>query len=345
MRLLLLPRWLRRTVVIPAFVLGFIALLGLLPLWLLIAGLVSRFVPGRWRVLRLVWFLTVYLVIEVISLIALFGLWIWAGFGFKIQSEKSLARHNALMGWFLRRVLATVRRTFNLSFEIDDTHREGDAQRPLLVFSRHAGPGDSFLLVDGIVNGPNKRRPRIVLKDFLQLDPAIDVLLNRVGATFVPSRGPAGETTVKEIVRLAAAAGPSDALVLFPEGANFTPRRRERAIEKLATSGHEDLAEKARGMRHLLPPKPTGFLAAVAAAPTATVLFVGHAGLEQMSTVKDIWRLLPMDHTIDVKVWRYPPDEIPPVSEREAWLYERWATIDAWISACHLARNRDVTTT
>lgn len=338
MRLLLLPKWARRIIVIPAFVFVFVWLLGLLPIWLVIAGVASRFAPGRWRALRLVWFLTIYMVLEVVSLVALFGLWIRAGFGTSIRSERSLARHHALMGWFLRRVLGSARRTFRLSFEIDDTQREGDAHRPLLVFSRHAGPGDSFLLVDGIVNGPNRRRPRIVLKDLLQLDPAIDVLLNRVGASFVPSGRPAGDAVLQEIERLAANAGPGDALVLFPEGANFTPRRRERAIEKLEGSGRQELADKARELTHLLPPKPTGTVAAIAAAPTATVLFVGHAGLEKMSTLGDIWRQLPMDNTIDVKVWRYTPDEVPPADEQESWLYEQWATIDAWITECHRAR-------
>ena len=48
-------------------------------------------------------------------------------------------------------------------------------EHPLLVLSRHGGPGDSFLLVHEILSWSG-RRPRIVLKDTLQFDPMIDVL-------------------------------------------------------------------------------------------------------------------------------------------------------------------------
>ena len=53
--------------------------------------------------------------------------------------------------------------------------------------SRHAGPGDSFLLAHEIMNVAD-RRPRIVLKDTLQLDPFIDVMLNRLPNRFISTR-------------------------------------------------------------------------------------------------------------------------------------------------------------
>ena len=73
-KFLLLPRWVRRLVVIPAFVVAVVWVFGLLPVWLLVATCASRFVPGRWRVLRLVWFLVVYLAMELVVLVSLFGL-------------------------------------------------------------------------------------------------------------------------------------------------------------------------------------------------------------------------------------------------------------------------------
>ena len=57
-------------------------------------------------------------------------------------------------------------------------------EHPLLVLSRHAGPGDSFLLVHELLSWAG-RRPRVVLKDTLQWDPMIDVLLNRLPMTFL----------------------------------------------------------------------------------------------------------------------------------------------------------------
>jgi hypothetical protein len=59
--------------------------------------------------------------------------------------------------------------------------------RPQLVLCRHAGPGDSVLLIRELVTLA-QLRPRIVLKDALQLDPTVDVLLNRLPNRFVTPR-------------------------------------------------------------------------------------------------------------------------------------------------------------
>lgn len=330
MRLLLAPRWMRRTVTIPLTLAAFAWLLGLLPLWLVIAAFVSRFVPGRWRPFRLTWFAFVYLTLEIVVLAALFGLWIAAGFGRSLRSERSIDRHHRLMAWFLRRLLNTARFTFNITMDLrDDELNEARPDRPVLVLSRHAGAGDSFLLVDAVMNGARPHRARIVLKDLLQLDPAIDVMLNRVGASFVGGRD--GSQVVAEIVRMASTATDRDAVVIFPEGGNFTEQRRERAITKLVAAGRTDLAERARRLEHLLPPKPRGALAAIEAAPTATVVFVGHAGLEALATPRDIWRNLPMDHVVSTQTWRVHAEDVPPPEAREAWLYDQWETIDRWV--------------
>ena len=48
--------WLRRAITIPAVVVLALWLWGLFPVWLVVAAFASRFVPGRWRILRLLWF-------------------------------------------------------------------------------------------------------------------------------------------------------------------------------------------------------------------------------------------------------------------------------------------------
>jgi uncharacterized membrane protein len=331
MKLVLAPKWVRRVVTIPVTLVLFALLLGALPVWLLLAAFVSRFVPGRWRFLRLTWFLVVYLALEIIALAIMFWLWIVAGFGTRLGSPVSLDRHHRLLAWFLRRLMGSARFTFGLTFVREGDTGPADPTRPLLVFGRHGGAGDSFLLVDAIANGVQQRRPRIVLKDFLQLDPAIDVLLNRVGASFVRSSGRSGEAIVAEIGRLAGEATERDALVLFPEGGNVTEARRRRAVEKLHEIGRPDLAERAERLDHLLPPKPLGAMTAIAAAPDADVVFVGHCGLEMLSSVRDVWRNLPTDLTVHARLWRVPAAEIPPVDQQETWLYDRWEDIDRWV--------------
>jgi hypothetical protein len=121
--------------------------------------------------------------------------------------------------------------------------------------------------------------------------------------------------------------------VIFPEGGNFTRRRRVRAIERLRMKGHEDEAEKAEAMTHLLAPRPGGTFAAVDAAPDADVVFVAHTGLEQMSSVLDIWRGIPMDSDVRARWWRVPSAEVPEEPEAQVdWLFAWWGRMDEWIS-------------
>ena len=61
------------------------------------------------------------------------------------------------------------------------------------------------------------------------------------------------------------------------------------------------------------------------------MFFVGHAGLESFVTAGDIWRAMPMDTVVAARTWIVPSSEIPPPDGQEAWLYETWSTIDAWI--------------
>jgi hypothetical protein len=324
------PRWFRRVVIAPAVVVGALMFLLALPLWVLVAAFVSRFVPGRWRILRVAWFLFVYVWWEVVVLVVAFAMWIGSGFGHAMSSETWQRRHYTFAAWWLDRVMSSARRTFRLKIEQAVEESVERSPNPLLVFSRHAGPGDSFLLVDALLN-VSHRRPRIVLKDLLQLDPAVDVLLNRVPTKFVPSRGHGGAAVIEAIAELAAGMGPDDALVLFPEGGNFTPGRHARAVAKLDEIGRPELSERAGRMRHVLPPKPLGALTAIEAAPHADIVFVGHVGLDQLSTLRDLWRGIPLDASVKARLWRVAAAEVPPAADRETWLYDQWEMIDDWI--------------
>jgi 1-acyl-sn-glycerol-3-phosphate acyltransferase len=208
---------------------------------------------------------------------------------------------------------------------------EDDRRAPLLVFSRHAGPGDSVLLVHALLQ--QGFRPHIVLRGALQWAPAIDVALNRLPSVFL-APGASGQR--EAIARIAGGLGPGDALVLFPEGRNFTPHRRLASIARLEESGDHAAAEYAREMRHVLVPRPGGAAAAIAAAHGAEVVFVAHTGLEDLSSVVDLWRGTPMDASIRVKLWRVPASEVPE-DDRAAteWLLGWWRRIDAWILEHH----------
>ncbi len=325
------PRLARRLVLGPLVPVMTFLVLTTLPLVVIAAAFASHWLPGRWRALRLLWFALVYLVVESLTLIAMVGLWVASGFGRRVGRERWQGAHYTLMRWYLAVLVRGAQRAFHLRFDLDldEARTADDAERPLLVLARHAGPGDSFLLVHGLLQ--LGYRPRIVLRGSLRWAPTIDVALHRVPSHFIVPGAPPG-TGTSAISSLAAGMCDRDALVIFPEGRNFTPHRRTHSIGKLEELGDHDTAEEARELRHVLMPRPGGTLAALEAAPHVDVVFVAHTGLEDLAGVVDLWRGMPMDAAVEAKAWRVPAGQIPTAREaRAAWLAWWWRRIDAWL--------------
>ncbi|GAA1291669.1 hypothetical protein GCM10009609_70110 [Pseudonocardia aurantiaca] len=330
------PRWVRRAVLAPAMVGLTVAVLLTLPVWLLAAAAVSPLLPGKLRALRVLWVVVVALVLESVALLGLFVLWVASGFGLAIRTPLMQRLHYELVAWYLRVLYREAVRVLRLRVEIEGPDPDEYSGRPLLVFSRHAGPGDSFLLVHALVNW-YAREPRIVLAAALQWDPALDVVFNRLPARFLAEHdvGRAnsdGDAAEHRIAELATALDGDDAFVIFPEGGNFTERRRLAGIRRLREGGFEEMARRSEAMRNVLPPRPGGVSAALAAAPEADVVWVAHAGLDRLYSVADIWRALPLDTTVRMRWWRVPHDEVPRDAQVD-WLYDWWKKIDDWVDS------------
>ncbi|SFO78187.1 Acyltransferase [Geodermatophilus dictyosporus] len=332
------PRRVRR-IAGPLLIGALVLAVALLPVLVVVALVASLFLPGRLRALRLLGFGLVYLALEVAGLAAAAVLWLASGLGRRLGTPAFRAAHYTVLRLLLDVLMRAAQRLFALRLVTD-----GESWSPLddgvpgstnamVVLSRHAGPGDSFLLVQTLMNRDHLRQPRIVLKDLLQADPLIDVYLNRLPSTFVSSGPGAGERAEAAIAELARDLGEEDALLIFPEGANVTPGRRVRALQRLRDRGLLAAARRAEAMRHLLPPRPGGVAAALRAAPHADVVLVAHTGLEHLSTVRDVWRGLPVDKTLHLRWWFVPAAEVPrEEAELTDWLYRWWATIDDWIT-------------
>ena len=326
------PRWIRRLVLTPLIPLLTVVLFATLPISLIVAAVASTFLPGRWRALRVLTFALVYLVVDTAMLVWLFVLWVGSGFGRQLSTPRWQQRHYDAMRRYLAVLVAAGRRVFRVGFDVDtddlDFTRE-ELEHPVLVFSRHAGPGDSFLLVHALLQA--RQQPRIVLKGALQWSPVIDTGLNRLPTGFVQRGAPPG-TGTRMIRELAEGMGPRGALVLFPEGRNWTPSRRLLSIDALEAQGRHDEAEAAREMRHVLTPRTGGAIAALEGAPSANVAFVAHTGLEHLSSAVDLWRGMPVDADVAVKGWRVPRGEVPTArAAQDAWLQWWWRRIDAWL--------------
>ena len=323
----------RRLVVAPGMIILTVLLLTTIPVWLLVAALLSPLVQGRLRPLRLLWLAMMHLVLESIILLELFGLWVVSGFGYFIRRPWFERVHYDIAQTYLRIFFREARRVLRLKITTQGPAPDAFPGEPLLVVCRHAGPGDSFTLMYALMHWYG-REPRVVLKDTLGWDPAIDVILNRLPSRFISPnpKARAGDHLETQIGQLATNLDSNDAFVIFPEGGNFTPQRRQRAIEKLRRLGMETMARRAENMQNVLAPRPGGLLAALDAAPQADVVLVAHTGLDHLLTVSDVWRELPMDKQIIMRWWRVPRNEIPDGrDERIDWLFSRWEEIDRWI--------------
>jgi 1-acyl-sn-glycerol-3-phosphate acyltransferase len=301
-------------------------------------GLVVAPLTSRRRALRLSAFALSYVLVELASLTAATFLWIRHALPDRARhgwGPRWISANERLLGWALGQVLRAGQRCLGfevLVVESSDTTALAGAD-PVLVLARHGGPGDSFALVHLLLTRYH-RGVRIVLKDILQLDPLIDVLLNRLDCCFLPSpSGDGGDMTVR-LTAMARRLGPGEALLLFPEGANWTPHRRQRAINRLRRDRKAEAARAATLMTNVLPPRPGGVLACLDARPDLGVVVVAHAGLDRVVSARQAWDQLPITMPMKVRAW--PTAEVPPGEEaRLAWLTLEWAVVDEWVDAFH----------
>ena len=324
------PRLIRRLIVTPLVFLLALAIVALSPVLGLIALVTDLVLRSRWRTTRLTVLAVVFAALEAVGIIAMLVLWIMGGAGLWLHAGWMRRTHYR----FLKRWLNAATGALLLCLGLDI---EPELQPPksgaVLVFSRHAGPGDSLVISREIMMRFD-RHPRIVCKSDLQWAPFVDILGSRIPSHFVDPNPQDGDRHLRAIGELASGIGDRGALILFPEGGNFTPKRRRRAIASLFRRGHVDHAEMAEEMKHVIPPRPGGAIAAMDAAPHADVVFVAHTGTEHLTSLGDVWRGIPLRDAMRGRYWRVPADERPAEhAEKVAWLFEWWAQIDRWIAA------------
>jgi 1-acyl-sn-glycerol-3-phosphate acyltransferase len=340
------PRPARRAL-IPALVAAEVVLVALFALMSLV-GLVLVPFSRRRRVVRIGAMGVAYLGVELAALTAL-G---WVALRRRSRPEAWWEDANArVLAWALGVILGAGARCVGFVVEVDDSPHTRpaalDDADPLLVLARHGGPGDSVALVWLLLERYG-RVPRVVLKEVLQWEPLLDVALNRLGACFLPPAAPApnsdgpapnsdglapnSDGLAPRVGALAADLRGRDALLLFPEGGNWTARRRIRAIRKLWAHRQYRAARAAVSMPHVLPPRPAGVLACLDARPDLAVVVAAHTGLDTLTTAGQIYGAIPFERPMTVRWWQARP--APRGEEaRLEWLTAEWAVVDEWIAA------------
>jgi 1-acyl-sn-glycerol-3-phosphate acyltransferase len=326
------PHLVRRAVVAPLFV---PLALGLAVVLAVVAAVSAVFAPfsTERRVLRLSALALVYLFVDVALLLCGVALWVRHPRRTGPAAQQAwTAQHVRILHWALQRLLGAARRIMGFRLEIDpESPAVGDHDRPLIVLARHAGPGDSFALVWLIVSRW-ARTPRVVLKDVLLWDPGLDIMLTRLSGCFLPSRSGAGDDTTDLVAASAAELSSRDALLLFPEGGNWTPKRQRRAVRRLWRSGERLAARQAAAMPEVLPPRPAGTAAALAARPDLDLVVVAHAGLDRLTSVRRVWAAIPVTDT-PMRVRWWVVDAAPSSEEAVAdWLNAQWAEMADWVT-------------
>jgi len=325
------PTLVRRMVLAPLFFVVEVAFVVASPLLALLAAVLAP-VAGGSRPLRLLAIAVTYAVRHAVCLVACLGLWLASGFGLRAGSPRMQRAYYGLLRWFVGGVYRSIARWARVAVRIEGSEAALEAlsgrRGPAIVLSRHAGEGDSLLVLHELLCR-HGRRPRLVLHDALRMDPLIDILGHRLPNRFVDPRG--GDTEV-QIAAMAEGVDADGAVLIFPEGANFTQARRARGIERLERAGREEQAEWARALRHVSAPRPGGTLAAIGAAPHAHVVVVGHVGMPV--GFGELWQRLPERQTIELRLWLV--EELPDEHhERIDRLFRWWRALDDWVEARH----------
>jgi 1-acyl-sn-glycerol-3-phosphate acyltransferase len=294
-----------------------------------IAGAFMTVVDRRARLFRSACLAVILMWVDIRMLVSCWALWARTP---DASSPTWHEDHERLFSQALDSLMYYVRRWVGLEVRLTDRMHFGTEDRALVALSRHAGPADS-LAISWLLSRTAGRLPRIVLAEALRWDPGVDTILTRIDSFFVPTSTRRGDDRLAGVTRMAESMHTGDVFLIFPEGQNWTPRRRAGVIRRLRDRGDSERARRAEELRHVLPPKSRGAWAARAARPEADVMVVAHAGYGQLSTPRLIWDSMPFHgRPFLVKTWTYAASDVPaePVAFA-AWLDERWSEVDAWV--------------
>ncbi|HAX80992.1 MAG TPA: hypothetical protein DCY40_00290 [Actinobacteria bacterium] len=317
----------RRLRTVPTHLLLFTLVTVLAPGWLLVGGIIDlvRVITGRRHAIavRLFVFGWWYLLIGVLGLAALAGHWLAAGFG--RNHEEMREGSYRLQLWWAKQLFGAVVRICRLTVTVEGLDQV--APGPVIVMMRHASLIDT-LLPNVFVTGRAGIRLRYVLKKELLADPLLDIAGNRLINHFVDRNGDS-VAEVKAVAALAEGLGAGEGVLIYPEGTRFTAARRDRVIAGL---GERDtgLAERARRLRRVLPPRPGGSAGLLEFGHD--VVIAAHTGLEPLATIPDAWSGRIVGSQLRIRFQRFDGKAIPQTRRgRVDWLFDRWDEVDDWL--------------
>ena len=245
--------------------------------------------------------------------------------------------HLALIRRALNNVLFTAKKVVGFRIDIEGMITVGRPGHPLVVISRHAGPADS-LAIAWLLASTAGRIPRIVLADVMLWDPGIAMVLQRLDSYFVPSPTGAGDDRTKGVAELAGTLSSTDAMLIFPEGRNWTADRHDLQVERLTERGESARAERAASRPWVLEARSRGVAAMREQAPDADVMVIAHTGLEMIDGPAAVVRSVPFTNRLLLRGTTHRSEDVPTdPDEVAAWLDDRWGEVNDWVGT-HVTR-------
>jgi 1-acyl-sn-glycerol-3-phosphate acyltransferase len=247
------------------------------------------------------------------------------------QSSQLQERWQSLVVSVLRQGVGAVRRILGVTIHVEDGSTPADEpgrHQGVIVLARHCGPGDT-LFVAWLLAVHYRMRLRVVLKSLLRVIPSIDLGGDVLPFCFIGRRRGRSRRAVAD---LAGSLHRGDALLLFPEGANFSHSRWRDAVHRLRRSEEQWRWQRLARNRHTLPPRTGGAVAALDAAPGAAVMLLAHSGLGEGGMSRPWWRL-PVGQPFMVRTVLFQPGEVPrgDAAATIRWLDSAWTQVDTWV--------------
>lgn len=318
--------WGRRAITVPLYFVVCVTVITTSPVLLAIAAIADLFRRSRWAGVRFIIFLAAYFCLETAGIFASFWLWI-ARVATRTSRERFLDRNFALQQWWAGSLFGAGCKLFSIRVEVEGADELGEG--PFIVFIRHVSLGDT-LLPSTFLSRRYGIRLRYLLKSQLLWDPCLDIVGNRLPNCFV-RRGAGDGLAVSAVKRLMDGLGEKDGVLIYPEGTRFTPEKRERILERLASSDGE-FFQRAEALKNVLPPRLGGTLALLEENENAHALFCGHVGLEGVTDFRDLPRGSMVGAVLRVRFWRVGFEDIPKDRATQiGWLFEHWSRVDRWV--------------
>jgi len=318
-------RWKRRSWTIPAM-LGVTAVAVItLPIVVMAAAAADVIrLRLKFPTVRVALFLVQYAVNDSVEILCAGPLWLVAGFGRRLRQPGSIRRHERLQAWSLDVLARRADRLLGLRVAVDASTLDVLTPGPVIVLGRHVNLVDASL--PSLLYQRLGMRSRGVIMAELLADPGFDLIYGRTGSVFIARDN--GAEARQLVQSLADGVDATTAVIIFPEGRLFREETRQRLLLRLAETSPERSARLA-GIRHVLPPRPGGFLALLDALPTADVVVVAHTGLDEFASFSELARAVPLAEPIRCVAWRIPSTDIPTAPEqRIEWLDQQWLAVD-----------------